>query len=216
MKQDKKKRVTRIAALCLLGVFLGTVSAWNQVTSDNGSASVMASMEPAAGSALAGADIGGPFTLTDHNGNAVTELDFAGQYKLIYFGFTFCPEICPTALQEIDVTMKILGVMGKNVTPVFVTTDPERDTPEVMRDYVELFNPRMVGLTGTPEQIMAMQETYRVYAAKTDNPDFSEYMMNHSSYIYLMGPNDEPLTLFSDEDTPQTMAVEIKRVLQQS
>lgn len=207
------KRITQIALLCFLGVLIGTVSAWFQVREDNG-AIAAASIEPASGAALAGADIGGSFTLTDHNGNIVTEKSFGDSYRLMFFGFTFCPDVCPTELQKISTALNLLGPDAEKVQPLFVTIDPERDTPEVMRAYVKEFHPRLIGLTGTLEQIKQIEDNYKVYAAKLNDPAFSDYTMNHSSFTFLMSPGNKPLSLFSSTDSPDDIAAEIKRVMQ--
>ena len=135
--------------------------------------------------------IGGPFTLTDHTGRQVTEKDFQGKAMLIFFGYTFCPDVCPTSLTEISAAMDKLGPMAAQVVPILVSVDPERDTPEVLKDYVAHFHPSIVGLTGTQEQIKQAAKAYRVFYAKVvdEGGDKDAYLMDHSSVIYLMGPN---------------------------
>lgn len=141
--------------------------------------------------------IGGPFTLTDHNGRRVTEKDFAGEFMLVFFGYTYCPDICPGELQVISAVMDQLGEKAKKVTPVFITVDPERDTVEQMKSYVENFHPRLVGLTGTPEEIRAAAKAYRIYYQKADSESAADYLMDHSSVVYLMSPEGEYLTHFA-------------------
>lgn len=134
--------------------------------------------------------VGGPFTLTDQDGRQVTEKTFLGKYMLVFFGFTFCPDICPTELQVMSAALDQLGPDGAAIQPVFITIDPERDTPEVMKAYVSNFGPRMMGLTGTPEQIAAAAKAFRVYYAKVKNSNSAaDYVMDHSTIIYLMGPD---------------------------
>lgn len=134
--------------------------------------------------------VGGPFTLTDHTGREVTEKTFLGKYMLVFFGFTFCPDICPTELQVITAALDQMGPAGEVIQPVFITIDPARDTPEVLKAYVSNFGPRLLGLTGTPEQIAAAAKAYRVYYAKAANSGADEnYVMDHSTIIYLMGPD---------------------------
>jgi protein SCO1/2 len=130
--------------------------------------------------------IGGPFTLVDSNGKAVTDRDFHGKYLLVYFGYTSCPDVCPTTLNEITSALDSLGAKAARVQPVFVTIDPHRDTPSVIRQYTASFGPRLIGLTGTPEQIAAVEKEYHVYAAvhRTGNGP-NDYTMDHSSIIYL-------------------------------
>lgn len=127
------------------------------------------------------------FTLTDHHGKAVTEADFHGKYLLVYFGYTFCPDVCPTSLQTIGEALDRLGPHGEEVVPLFITVDPERDTAPVLADYVAAFGPRIVGLTGTPEQIKVAADRFGAFYAKNGSGD--AYAMDHSSAIYLMEPD---------------------------
>lgn len=135
--------------------------------------------------------VGGPFSLTDHTGRRVTEKDFLGKYMLVFFGFTYCTDICPTELQVMSAALDELGTAGNNIQPVFVSIDPERDTPEVVKQYVENFHPRLVGLTGSPDDIAAIARAYRVYYKKTAGGSETDYEMDHSTTIYLMGPDGE-------------------------
>ncbi len=154
---------------------------------------------------------GGPFTMTDHNGKTVTEKDFAGQYRLIFFGFTYCPAICPTELAKITKVMQLLGDKAKDVHPIYVTVDPERDTPAKMKNYVEMFHPSITGLTGTAEQTKAITKAYKIYYAKVDDPKLSEYTMDHSSFTYFLGPDDRLLHIFKLPDTAEQMADIVSR-----
>jgi protein SCO1/2 len=142
--------------------------------------------------------IGGKFSLTNHKGEPVTDKDFRGRYMLVSFGYTFCPDICPAELQLMTDAMGKLGDKQSEVTPVFVTIDPARDTVKQMRDYVSNFHPRMVGLTGTDEQIRQAAEAFRVFYAKaeTKTPGDQYYLMDHSTFIYLMDRNGEYLRHF--------------------
>lgn len=131
--------------------------------------------------------IGGPFQLTDHTGKSVTEKDFVGKKMLVFFGFTHCPDVCPSALQVISAALDQLGDKAKDVTPVFITVDPERDTPEKMAAYVKSFHPRLIGLTGTLQQSKAAAKVYRVYLKKAETkPGETSYNVDHTSIIYLM------------------------------
>lgn len=132
--------------------------------------------------------IGGPFSLVDQTGKPVTEADLKGKPSLMFFGFTHCPDICPTALFDMTQVYKALGRDGDKVQAYFVSVDPERDTPEVLKSYVENFSPDLVGLTGTPEQVAAVAKVYRVYYAKSGKTDTPDYLVDHSSIIYLMDP----------------------------
>jgi protein SCO1/2 len=157
-----------------------------------------------------GMTLGGPFSLTDHTGRAVTEADFAGRYLLVYFGFTYCPDVCPTELGIIASAMDELGEEADRVTPVFITIDPERDSAEALADYVARFHPRMVGLTGTPAQIAAAARAYRVFYAKVNRPEMTEYLMDHSSFTYLVGPDGRVRALFRPQTAPEAIAQAVR------
>lgn len=162
-------------------------------------------------------EIGGPFTLTNHRGETVTEADFRGKFMLVYFGFTYCPDICPTELGTMAAALdRLPEPIARRVTPVFVTIDPERDEVEAMADYVAMFHPRMVGLTGTPQQISQIAEAYKVYYAKVDDPELTQYTMDHSSFVYLMGPRGKFLDVFSYGTSPEVMAKTIRQHVQVS
>ena len=168
---------------------------------------------PAGATPLAGLNLGGPFNLTDQHGRAVTERDFAGRWMLVYFGYTFCPDVCPTELGTIAAAMQDLGDKAAQVVPVFITVDPERDTPEQLATYVPNFDPRMVGLTGTPEQIAEAARRYRVYYAKAERPSMTEYLMDHSSFVYLVGPDARVRALFRPDTRPADIAAAISAQL---
>lgn len=207
------RRIGQIALLAFFGFVLGTATAWHQESGELRTGASLANIEPAAGTSLIGAEIGGAFSLVDHNGRSVTEKNYADAYKLVFFGFTYCPEICPTELKKMAVTLHQIGDLGDAIQPIFITIDPERDTPEVLSEYVEMFHPRLIGLTGTAENIKNVQDSYKVYASKVNDPSLSDYTMEHSSYMFLMGPGDEPLALFTTEDTPAQIAKDIKKIL---
>ena len=164
---------------------------------------------------LEGARIGGPFTLTNQDGQRVSSGQFDGQYRLVYFGYTYCPDICPVDLQQIGLAMKQLEEsdpeVAKRVQPIFITTDPERDTPAVMKEYVAAFHPRLIGLTGTPEEIAAVSKSFGVYALKQENEGSSEYLVNHSRLAMLFGPKGEPIALLPHEDGANAIAAELKK-----
>ena len=126
------------------------------------------------------------FELTDHNGKRRRDDQFRDKLLLVYFGYMFCPDICPTDLQAIAQTIDELGSVGDAVQPLFVTLDPERDTPEKLASYVPLFHPRLIGLTGTPEEIRHVARGYKVYYARTSEADMSTYLLDHSAFIYLV------------------------------
>ncbi len=158
--------------------------------------------------------IGGPFALTDQDGRAVTDKDFAGKLMLVYFGFTNCPDICPTGLQTIALAMDQLGNDAAKVQPILITVDPERDTAPAMKEYVQAFHERLVGLTGTPEQIAAVAKAYRVYYQKVTLKDSSlGYSVDHSGFIYLMDGKGQYLSHFRHDATPEQMVQRIRQRL---
>jgi len=160
-----------------------------------------------------GVVLGGPFTLTDHTGRTVTEADFAGRLLLVFFGFTYCPDVCPTELGTIAAALDLLGEDAERVTPVLITIDPERDTPEALATYVALFHPRLVGLTGTAEQIAAVARSYRVYYAKVHPRDATDYLMDHSAFTYLVGPDGRVRSLFRPQTSPEAIAAAVRAQL---
>lgn len=165
--------------------------------------------------------IGGPFRLTDHTGNTVTDMDFEGKYLLVFFGFTYCPDICPTTLSEIARTMDLLGDQSGAVQPLFITVDPERDTPEIMAEYVAAFHPAIIGLTGTLDQTAAIAKAYRLYYEKAPAEerqamaDSGDYTVNHQGNTYLMNPEGEYLRHFSYGTPPEEMAESIGRAIEE-
>lgn len=154
--------------------------------------------------------VGGGFALTDQFGKARTDADFRGQFMLVFFGFTNCPDICPVTLQTVSDALDQLGDAAAKVTPIFITVDPARDTPEVLRDYVANFHPRLVALTGNAEDIGKVAKEYRVYYAKVSGDkapdDPAAYLMDHSAIVYLMGPDGAFITHFSPGTSAADMA----------
>jgi protein SCO1 len=165
----------------------------------------------AAGTLLASA-IGGPFRLVDQNGKTVTDGDLKGKWSLVYFGYTHCPDACPTALNDISIALDELGPKRGAVRPVFITVDPERDTPEVLKSYVTSFDAPILALTGTPEEIAQAAKDYRVYYAK--HPEAGgDYSMDHSSVIYVMDPQGRFTASFTHESSPEEIAERLKKLL---
>lgn len=156
-----------------------------------------------------GVTLGGPFTLVDHSGRTVSERDFAGRPLLLYFGYSYCPDVCPTELGTIAAALDAMGPAAERVTPIFITIDPERDTPAALADYVSRFHPRMIGLTGTADQIAQAARAYRVYYAKVRPRDATDYLMDHSSFIYFVGPDGRVRSLFRPETTPEAIAAAV-------
>lgn len=198
MKPEIKHRLKRSLILAVIAVLIGAAIGYFQARQESGPARVI--QKPAQQTAMPGVKIGGPYELVDHTGKAVTDRNFAGKYKLIYFGFTYCPAICPTELQKISKVLNMMEEEASNIQPLFITVDPERDTPAVMKNYVGLFHPRLIGLTGSRAQIDDVLKSYRVFAKKVQDPDMNDYTMDHSSYIYLMSPEDKLLTMYRIQD----------------
>jgi protein SCO1/2 len=165
----------------------------------------------AAGTLLASA-IGGPFRLIDQNGRTVTDADLKGKWSLVYFGYTHCPDACPTTLNEIAIALDDLGPKRDAVRPVFITVDPERDTPEVLKSYVTSFDAPILALTGTPQEVAQAAKDYRVYYAKHPEPG-GDYSMDHSSVIYVMDPEGRFTATFTPESSPEDIAARLKKLL---
>jgi protein SCO1/2 len=162
--------------------------------------------------ATAPASIGGPFRLTDQNGQTVTEASLAGKPSLIFFGFTHCPDICPTSLFEMSELLRALGADADKVNAVFVSVDPERDTPPVLKDYLSSFDPHLRGLTGDPQAVANVISAYRVYAKKVPLKD-GDYTMDHTALIYLMDRNGRFVAPFNIKRKPDEAAADLKRYL---
>jgi protein SCO1/2 len=165
------------------------------------------------------APIVGRFELVDDEGQTVTESAFEGDYMLVYFGYTFCPDICPTELAKMSAALELFETSAperaEKVVPIFVSVDPERDTQAALKDYSDYFHPRLVSLTGTPAQLKAVAQTYKVYFAKV-YPDerareTNEYLIDHSSQIYLIGPDANYRTHFSTGTSAEDIAAELDR-----
>lgn len=203
MKRETKKRLLRALVLSAAALVIGAGIGWIQVhNAERG-----ADSPP-----MAGVSIGGPFTLVNQDGKTVTEKNYEGKYKLIYFGFTSCPAICPTELAKMTKAMKALpSAEADKIQPLFITVDPERDDVKTMKNYVSLFHPRLQGLTGTPAQIEAIKKTYRVYAAKEEPDGAGGYGVSHSSYIYFMGPRDELISIYKADDKAETIADDLRK-----
>jgi protein SCO1 len=156
--------------------------------------------------------VGGPFRLTDQNGRAVSERDFKGEPFLVFFGFTNCPDICPTTLFEMSEVLKRLGPDADKTAALFISVDPERDTPEKLKDYVSSFHPRIFGLTGTPEEIALVEKEYRVYAKKVPLKD-GDYTMDHTAVVYLMDKDGRFVAPFNLKKSADEAAADLRRRL---
>ena len=161
---------------------------------------------------LLSAAIGGPFKLIDQNGHTVTNTALEGKWLLVYFGYTHCPDACPTALNNIALALSDLGADKNEVRPVFITIDPERDTAPVMKDYVSAFDAPILALTGSDAAVAQAAKEYRVYYAKHPEPG-GDYSMDHTSIIYVMDPKGRFTASFSGEDPPDQIAARLKKLL---
>jgi cytochrome oxidase Cu insertion factor (SCO1/SenC/PrrC family) len=188
-----------VAGLALILAFVGSAYLWFGAT-DHDFSGIAA--------------IGGPFALLDQNGVLRHDSDFRGELMLVYFGYTYCPDACPTALQTMTQALDDMGGDAKAVQPIFVTVDPERDTVAQMKQYAQNFHPRLLALTGSPEQVAAAANAYRIFYQKVKPPGGGEdYLVDHSSFIYLMGRDGRYLTHFEPDVTAAAMAAAIKKYL---
>lgn len=189
--------VMAIALILALGALFGLATIWQGSTNAG---------TGAGGKAL----IGGPFSLVDQTGRRVTEKDFAGRFMLIYFGYTFCPDFCPLSLSNMTEALDLLDQeTAEQITPVFFSVDPIRDTIEQLADYAPNFHPRLVALTGTEDEVAAAAKAYRIYYAIPPHED-DNYAVDHSTFIYLMGPHGIYRTHFSHSATAEEIADRLK------
>ena len=186
-----------LAALILIAVVAYT--AWMRLT-------VSGNVETAESAGFAAAvKIGGPFTLTNHFGEKVTDSTYQGRFLLVYFGYGYCPDICTTELAYMAATLDAMGPAGTEVQPLFITLDPERDTFKFLSEYVTQFHSNFVGLTGTPAEIASVAKSYRVFYRRVESEEASEYLMDHSGFVYLMGPDGSFLTMFRGGTNPESI-----------
>lgn len=198
------KRIALIAVAALIFVVVATVGRFYLLG------------DPESGSTSVGTvSIGGPFTLTDQTGKVVTDTDFAGKYMLIYFGYTYCPDVCPTSLSIVsDALDQLSPAELDKVVPIFISIDPERDTPAALADFVPHFHNKLVGLSGTPEQTKAVARAYKAYFAKVSGEEKGDaYTMDHSSITYLMGPDGKYVAHFSHGTKADVMAKRLAEIL---
>lgn len=199
----------KVMAVSALGLVLGMLVAL--VAFPNAMSSLLT--QPKSWS-VGKAQIGGPFELVDHNGRKVSDKTYSGQHLLVFFGFTYCPDICPAALQKVSVVMDKLGSKADGLKPIFITVDPERDTVDQMKLYMSNFDERIVGLTGSNAQIADAVKVYRAYAKRRDDPSNSDgYTMDHSSFLYLMAPNGDFVTHFTHVSPVDKMVERLSAVL---
>jgi len=164
------------------------------------------------------AAIGGPFTLVATNGEDVSDQTCRGKWLLTFFGYTYCPDACPTALNNISVALEKLGSDAAKLQPLFVTVDPHRDTREVMRDYLQSFDPRIIGLTGTLDQIDRVAKEYRVYVAqqKSESDEANNYLVSHSAYIYLIDPDGKFVNVIQSGEAGEDIAAWLRKEMRNS
>jgi protein SCO1/2 len=160
--------------------------------------------------------VGGPFTLTDQDGARRSLSDFRGRLVLLYFGFTYCPDICPTDLMSVGNLIRLLGPEGDRLQPVFVTLDPARDKPEVLRAYVASFHPSFVALTGTEDEVRRVATSYKVFFEKVRPPGANTYLIDHSAYVFLLDREGRFITLFPPGTPQERMAVMVREQLENS
>jgi protein SCO1/2 len=201
-------RAPLIAALLALliggGAMLFALSQGNQANGPRAAGEVLG----------AGSKVGGPFTLTNAQGHEVSDKDFLGTPFIVYFGFTFCPDICPTELQALTAALDQLGPKAKAVKILFVTVDPERDTPSVIGDYAKAFGPQVMGLTGSAEQIAAAARAYGVFYQKVPLGDSGgDYTMDHTTAVYVMNRQGGLHAIFLPNQSPDDMAATIAKIL---
>lgn len=188
-----------IAALSIAGIALVAIYALTaQRASDR--------FAPCRGGAVGGGSVGGPFELTDENGRRVTDKDVLAGPSLVYFGYTFCPDICPADTARNAEAIDALEEKGYEVTPVFISVDPARDTPEVLKEWTDFIHPRMIGLTGTPEEIAAVAKQYRTYYKVPENPADEYYIVDHMTQTYLMLPGEGFVEFFTRDTSPEEIA----------
>ena len=164
---------------------------------------------------LAGAQIGGPFTLVDSKGKTVRWSDFDGRYRIVYFGYAYCPDICPVDVQRMMQGYarfaKAEPKVARQVQPIFITIDPERDTPEVVGEFTSAFSEDLLGLTGTPEQVAGAAKAFAAFYAKGETSPGGGYLMDHSRAAYLMGRKGEPIALLPIDAGPEAVAAELAK-----
>lgn len=160
------------------------------------------------------ASIGGPFNLVDGSGKPVSDADFRGKYMIIYFGYTYCPDVCPTSLGEIASALDMLSpAQLEKVVPIFISIDPERDTPEVIGEYVTHFHDRIIGLTGSLDAVKSVAKSYKVYFSKGEVDSYGDYPVDHTSYTYVVGPDGKFVTAYRHATPAQDMAKSLKGML---
>ena len=160
------------------------------------------------------AAIGGPFTLIDTSGKTVTDQAYRGKWMLIYFGYTFCPDACPTALNNMSVALEKLGAEANKLEPIFITVDPKRDTPQTMAEYLKSFDRRIIGLTGSQAQTDSVAREYRIYV-EPQKSEGDDYLVDHSAYIYMMDPQGKFVNVVAGDVPGNEMAEKLRKMMSQ-
>ena len=204
MRRTPSLPVLFILLAALMAIALAAGLAWMRLDGAGGPAG--ASRAGGEVGVAAGVSIGGPYVLTAQDGSRMGSADFQGDFQLSYFGITYCPDVCPTELASLANALDRMGEKAARVRPVFITVDPERDDPSTMADYVRHFHPRLIGLTGTPDEIGAVLKSFRVFARKVESQTSNQYVMDHSTFVYLMGPDGQFLSMFRYGTDPEEMA----------
>lgn len=202
-----------LTGLAFLGVLAAAAPVWAHGEEKHAAATTPAASQAALPAAAFPVDIGGPFTLTDHRGRAVTERDFRGRHLLVFFGYAQCESICPVGLKRMVEALDLLGPESDAIQPLLITVDPERDTVEALARHVPTIHPRLVGLTGTEEQLAAARKTYKVESKAVGTSWKGAPIYNHGSYIYLMDPAGAFATLLPPVLDPAAMAKIIRTYL---
>src|SRR5205085_4194896 len=175
----------------------------------------LAACTPPADPPLKGAKLGGAFTLTNQDGGTTKDTDFKGKYRLVYFGYTYCPDVCPVDLQQIGKALKAFEkeepARAAKLQPIFISVDPERDTPAVLKEYVATFHPRLIGLTGTKEQVADVAKRYGGYFAKAERTGASGYLVDPTRVTLLFGPEGEPIVIVPQEQGADAIEEQLER-----
>jgi len=167
---------------------------------------------------LVGTDIGGPFTLIDQDGRTVTDKTYDGRSRLVYFGYTYCPDVCPLDMQKLGKGLQLFRkadpARAARVVALFITVDPARDTPAVLKTFVRAFDPQLIGLTGSEAQVAAVEKSFHVYARRAGPATDKDYLVDHSAVLYLMGPDNKPISFLSHDATPEAISAELAKYVQ--
>jgi protein SCO1/2 len=196
-------RASTVLLACVLALsILAALLLWREASVTGGSGSA----------GIATASFGGPFRLVDQDGHVRTDRDFRGHFALIYFGYTFCPDVCPTTLARMASALGKLGKQSARITPIFVTIDPARDTPAALKTYLSSFGPNFIGLTGSQTDIARIARAYHVYYEKHPLPG-GAYAMDHSSVIFLVGPDGKFVKFYDDDLGANALAEDLRKQL---